>query len=53
MRKYFFLLQSGVPRTGYLGVVQCRYGQLRIYITPSQQQQQQPPNVNVVKQKSK
>lgn len=29
--------KSGVPRTGYRGVVQCRFGKLRIYITPSQQ----------------
>jgi alpha-1,3-mannosyl-glycoprotein beta-1,2-N-acetylglucosaminyltransferase len=29
--------KSKVPRTAYRGVVQCRYGKTRIYITPNQQ----------------
>jgi len=29
--------KSNVPRTAYLGVVQCQYGQTTIYVTPSQQ----------------
>ncbi|CAF4274398.1 unnamed protein product [Rotaria sp. Silwood2] len=30
-------LKSNVPRTAYRGVVQCRYGQTTIYVTPNQQ----------------
>jgi len=28
--------KSNVPRTAYRGIVQCRYGQTRIYVTPNQ-----------------